>query len=167
VGPEEKPSPDPRSDPHRMKLMLCIWWNMNGVIYWELLDSKSILTTAVYGQQLDKVAEAVRTKKLEKTKIILQHDNARPHTAKLTNYRSWAGKCYPTQHIARTLRRQTIIFSGICNMNWMNSTSKMMNVKKWLQIYFDQRPSIFFNRDIRRLPTKWAQVIFNHGDYIE
>ena len=57
---------------------------MNGVIYWELLDSKSILTAAVYSQQLDKVAEAVRTKRPENTKIILQHDNARPHIAKLT-----------------------------------------------------------------------------------
>jgi hypothetical protein len=57
---------------------------MNGVIYWDLLDSKSILTAAVYSQQLDKVAEAVRTKRPEKTKIILQHNNARSHTAKLT-----------------------------------------------------------------------------------
>jgi hypothetical protein len=56
---------------------------MNGVIYWELLDSKFTLTVAVYSQQLDWVAEAVRKKRPEETKIILQHDNARPHTAKL------------------------------------------------------------------------------------
>ena len=60
--------PDPRPDSHRKKLMLCIWWDVNGVIYWELLDSKSTLTATVYSQQLDKVAEAVGTKRSEKTK---------------------------------------------------------------------------------------------------
>ena len=57
---------------------------MDGVIYWEFLDSKTTLTAVVYSQQLDKVAEVVRTKRPEKTKIILQHENAKLHTAKLT-----------------------------------------------------------------------------------
>uniref|UniRef100_A0A914CMN7 Transposase n=1 Tax=Acrobeloides nanus TaxID=290746 RepID=A0A914CMN7_9BILA len=35
-------------------------------------------------QQLDRLAEAVSQKRPDKTKIILQHDNAKPHTAKLT-----------------------------------------------------------------------------------
>jgi [histone H3]-lysine36 N-dimethyltransferase SETMAR len=51
---------------------------MDSVIYWEFLDSKITVTTVVYSQQLDEVAEAVRTKR---TKIILQQ---KPHTAKLT-----------------------------------------------------------------------------------
>ena len=34
--------------------------------------------------ELDRLAEAVRQKRPDKTKIILQHDNAKPHTAKLT-----------------------------------------------------------------------------------
>ena len=54
------------------------------MIYWKLLDNKSTLIAAIKSQQLDKVAKAVRIKRPEKTKIILQYDNARPHTAKLT-----------------------------------------------------------------------------------
>uniref|UniRef100_A0A914C173 Transposase n=1 Tax=Acrobeloides nanus TaxID=290746 RepID=A0A914C173_9BILA len=50
----------------------------------ELLDSKTTLTAAVYSQQLDRLAEAARTKRPQKTKIIIQHDNTRPHVAKLT-----------------------------------------------------------------------------------
>ena len=66
----------PKAGSASKKLMLFIWWDVNGVIYWELLDSKSTLTAAVYSQQLDKVAEAVRTKRPEKTKIILQHQTS-------------------------------------------------------------------------------------------
>ena len=49
-----------------------------------MLDSKTTLTAAVYSQQLDRLAGAVRTKRPSKTKVIIQHDNARPHIAKLT-----------------------------------------------------------------------------------
>ena len=81
VGPAETPFPDSKLDPHRKKLMLCVWWDLEGVIYWELLDSKTTLTAAVYSQQLDRLA---KVKRPSKTKIIIQHDNARSHVAKLT-----------------------------------------------------------------------------------
>jgi hypothetical protein len=57
---------------------------MGWIIYWKLLGEKVSFNAALYSQQLDHVAEAVHTKRPEKTKIILQHDNARQHTAKLT-----------------------------------------------------------------------------------
>uniref|UniRef100_A0A914C889 Uncharacterized protein n=1 Tax=Acrobeloides nanus TaxID=290746 RepID=A0A914C889_9BILA len=40
------------------------------------------------------------------------------------------------------------------------------DAKKWLRTYFDQKPRIFFDRGIRSLLTKWAQVILNHGEYL-
>jgi hypothetical protein len=66
----------PKAGSASQKINLCIRWDVNRVIYWELLDSKSTLTAAIYSQQLDKVAEAFQTKRSEKTKIILQLDNA-------------------------------------------------------------------------------------------
>ena len=58
--------------------------DLQGPIYWELLDSKVRINALFYTQQLDRLAEAVRQKRPDKTKIIQQHDNAKPHTAKLT-----------------------------------------------------------------------------------
>ena len=41
------------------------------------------INASIYTQQLDRLTEAVRQKKPDKTKIILQHLNAK-HTANLT-----------------------------------------------------------------------------------
>ena len=62
VGPGERPSPEPRPDLHRKKLMLCVWWDMGGIIFWELLGEKVSLNAALYNQQVDHVTEACAQK---------------------------------------------------------------------------------------------------------
>uniref|UniRef100_A0A914DKB9 Transposase n=1 Tax=Acrobeloides nanus TaxID=290746 RepID=A0A914DKB9_9BILA len=64
-------------------MQLSVWRDLQGPIYSELLDSKVRINALFYTQQLDRLAEAVRQKRPDKTKIILQHDNAK-HAAKLT-----------------------------------------------------------------------------------
>ena len=84
VEPGEKLSPHPKPDLHHKKMQLSVWWNLQGPIYWELLDSKVRMNALSYTQQFDSLAEAVRQKRSDYTKIILQHDNAKSHTTKLT-----------------------------------------------------------------------------------
>ena len=64
--------------------MLCVFRDIEGVVQWQLLDAGTTLTAAIYSQQLEKVAVALRQKRLLKSKVILQMDNAHPHVAKLT-----------------------------------------------------------------------------------
>jgi len=64
-------------------MQLSVWWDLQGPIYSELLDLNVRITAPFYTLQLDRLAEAVRQKRPDKTKIILQHDNTKPHTAKL------------------------------------------------------------------------------------
>ena len=79
--------------------------------HWGLLDSK---VHQCYTQQLYRLAEAVRQKRPDQIKIILQHNNAKPHTAKLTKAKiqELVGKFYPILLIHRTLFHQTTTFSG-------------------------------------------------------
>jgi [histone H3]-lysine36 N-dimethyltransferase SETMAR len=170
VGPGERPSPDPRPDLHRKKLMLCVWWDMEGIIYWELLGEKVRLNAALYSQQLDHVAEAVRTKRPEKTKIILQHDNARPHTAKLTKSKlqelGWEVLPHPA-YSPDLAPSDYYLFRNLQLELDDKHFDQNEDVKNFLQQYFDSKPRIFYERGIRRLPTKWAQVIDSNGEYIE
>jgi hypothetical protein len=67
--------------------MLCIWWDMKGVIYFELLDINQTITANVYSQQLQRLNEALFQKRpvlANQKVVILLHDNGRPHVAKLT-----------------------------------------------------------------------------------
>jgi hypothetical protein len=65
--------------------MLCIWPDMEGIVYCELLERNLIVTAERYCQQLRRLEEAIHQKRPGRRHgVILQHDNARPHTANMT-----------------------------------------------------------------------------------
>jgi histone-lysine N-methyltransferase SETMAR len=47
LDPDQKPLPDVKPDLHPKKIMLCIWWDMSGVTYFELLDINETITANV------------------------------------------------------------------------------------------------------------------------
>ena len=69
------------------KLMLCIWWDQLGVVYYELLQPNETITAERYHQQLMQSSRALKFKRSQyakrHNKVIFQHDNARPHVAKV------------------------------------------------------------------------------------
>ncbi|UYV73498.1 hypothetical protein LAZ67_10003810 [Cordylochernes scorpioides] len=72
---------------HGKKLMLCIWWDQLEVIYYELLQPNETITGERYQQQLMRLSRALKIKRplyaKRHDKVIYQHDNARPHVAKV------------------------------------------------------------------------------------
>jgi len=76
----------PRPIIHGSK-MLCIWWDQKGLVYYELLKPGDSITGDRYRLQLIHLSHALREKWLEyeqrHDKVILLHDNARPHVAKV------------------------------------------------------------------------------------
>ena len=49
----------PKPEIHRKKVMLCVWCNMKGIIYYELLEPKQTVTANLYSQQLIRLSEAL------------------------------------------------------------------------------------------------------------
>ena len=70
---------------HGKKLMLCIWWDQLGVVYYELLKPNKTITGALYRTQLMRLSRTFKEKRAHyhsrHDKIILLHDNARSHVA--------------------------------------------------------------------------------------
>lgn len=76
---------------HGAKVMLCIWWDQKGPLYYELLKSGQTITGDLYRTQLIRLKRAIIEKRPEYANrheaIIFQHDNARPHVARpVKNY---------------------------------------------------------------------------------
>jgi len=67
--------------------MLCIWWDQKSLVYYELLKPGDSITGDRYRLQLIRLSRALREKRSEyeqrHDKIILLHDNAQPHVAKV------------------------------------------------------------------------------------
>ena len=83
--------------------MLCIWWDQVDVIYYELLKPNETITGKRYRTQLMRLSRALHEKRPQyeqwHKKVILQHDNARPHVVKpvKTYLLRSNGKSYPTR----------------------------------------------------------------------
>ncbi|UYV75825.1 hypothetical protein LAZ67_13001449 [Cordylochernes scorpioides] len=62
--------------------MICVFWDCEGVLYWEMLERNATVNKDLYIAQLHRVNEAIQQKRPDRQgQIILLHDNARPHVA--------------------------------------------------------------------------------------
>ena len=63
--------------------MLFVWWDWEGVVFFELLPKNHTINSDVYCRQLNKLNAAVKEKRPElvnRNDVIFRHDNATPHT---------------------------------------------------------------------------------------
>lgn len=60
---KQKPVPTPKPELHAEKVMLSVWWDIHGVVYWELLPPDTTITADIYCAQLDRLkAEIERSR---------------------------------------------------------------------------------------------------------
>ena len=116
------------------KVMLCIWWDQLGVVYYELLKPTEIITGDRYRTQLMRLsnwAEHWKTNGRNTTRDTIKwfcSMNARSHVAKVTRHtwKRWNGKSYPTRRILQTLLPLIITCFDQWHTTWLTSTSGLM-----------------------------------------
>ena len=66
------------------KIMLCVWWNYEGVIHFELVLNGRSINAELYSEKLDRMYDKLKEKYpalINRNRALLQQDNAKPHTA--------------------------------------------------------------------------------------
>ena len=66
VSPGQPAKTVPKKNRFGKKVMLCVWWDMKGIIYWELLESGETINANRYSQQLRRFNEAIQEKRTGK-----------------------------------------------------------------------------------------------------
>ena len=67
--------------------VMFVWWNFEGVIHWEFDPNGRAVDADLYSQQLEQVHEIFRCRYwalVNRNRVILQQNNARPHIARTT-----------------------------------------------------------------------------------
>lgn len=163
-----------RPNVHGGKVMLCIWWDQLGVLYYELLKPNETVTGDRYRKQLMCLSRALIAKrpqyKERHDKVILLHDNARPHVAKpvkaYLESLKWEVLPHPPYspdiapsdyHLFRSMAH------GLSNQRF-NSYDE---VKNWIDTWIASKDEQFFRRGIRSLPERWEKVVASQGHYFE
>jgi histone-lysine N-methyltransferase SETMAR len=87
LSPGQRPVLTAKPGLHPKKVMLCVWWDIKGVVHYEVLEPNQTITAELYCEQLDCLNQVLVSKRpalVNRKGVTLQHDNARPHTVSLT-----------------------------------------------------------------------------------
>nr|KAF6369023.1 hypothetical protein mMyoMyo1_010429 [Myotis myotis] len=86
VDPDQLSTLTARPNHFRKKTMLCIWWDQEGVVCYELLKPGETVNTECYQQQIINLNHSLIMKQPEcarrHSKVILLHDDTPSHTSK-------------------------------------------------------------------------------------
>jgi hypothetical protein len=81
------PVPVAKREQFEKKALLCVWWNYERLIYYELVPGGRMINVEVYSQQLQKMYTGFLEKYpalVNQKRVLLQQDNVCPHTEKKT-----------------------------------------------------------------------------------
>lgn len=174
VKPGQPSTSTAKPELHQNKIMLCIWWDQLGVVHYELLASGQTVDGPLYRQQLNRLSQALRDKRPQYAerheKVILLHDNARPHIAKTVKQKleqlKWDVLPHPPYspdlapsdyHLFRSMQH------GLAAQKF----SSVDDIKKWLDSWIASKDEQFFRHGIRMLPERWEKVVASDGQYFE
>ena len=74
----------PKADLHPKKIMLCLWWDWKGILYYELLLNNEAINSEKYYSQLDELKTAIEQKRPEianRKGVVFHQDNAWSHVS--------------------------------------------------------------------------------------
>jgi [histone H3]-lysine36 N-dimethyltransferase SETMAR len=159
---------------HGRKVLLCIWWDQKGILFYELLQPGETITALLYKQLLTKLNDEIILKRPEcanrHDKIILLHDNARPHIAKsikdIIKELNWEELAHPPYspdiapsdyHLFRSMAH------GLSDQKFKT----YLDVKIWLDDWILSKEAQFYYDGLHALPIKWHNVIVNNGNYFQ
>ena len=154
--------------------MLCIWWDQRGIIYYELLKPSETITGDRYRLQLLRLNQALKKKRPEwhnrHNKLIMLHDNARPHVIKPVKKYLEGAKWEILPHPPYS---PDISPSDFHLFRFMQSAlsgerfNSYEGIKKWLDEWIASKKPDFFIRGIHLLPERWEKVVASEGAYFE
>lgn len=172
VKPGQPAKSSPKRNIHAAKVMLCIWWDPKGVLYYELLKPGETITGELYRKQLIRLKRALKEKRPEwETRhetLIFQHDNARPHVAQpVKTYLENSGwEVLPHPPYSPDLAPSDYhLFRSMQNALSGKRFTSVQGIKKWLDSFFDSKDDRFFWDGIHKLPELWGNVVTSDGHY--
>ena len=126
LSPNKKATPRSKTCAHPQKIMLFIRWNIEGVLYYELIPRGVTITADIYCQQLKRLADAIQEKD--------QQDCVKWCNANITPARTlptWqkhykdVGRSFRTHLIYLILRPQILTFSALCRTTFKKLPLRM------------------------------------------
>lgn len=169
---DESPQAIPKRDIHEKKVMLSVWWDWQGVIFFELMPKNQTINSKIYCDQLDKLNENLKLRRPVLTRRkgpVFHHDNATPHTS-LTTRQKLMDFCWdilPHPPYSPDLAPSDFhLFRSLQNSLDGRMFDSHEDVYTYLTQFFANKDKKFYADGIFKLPGRWQKVLEQNGQYI-
>lgn len=155
------------------KVMLTLFWDNKGAILEHYMPRGSTVNSESYCDLLQNhLKPAIRSKRrgLLRSGVLLQHDNARPHTSRVTveKISNLRFECLPHPPYSPDLAPSDYhIFGPLKEALGGKKFSTDDEVKTAVHAWLCSQPQDFFSRGIEALVKRWRTCIARGGDYVE
>jgi histone-lysine N-methyltransferase SETMAR len=166
--------PVPRRERFSKKTLLCVWWNFEGVIHFELLPNGVTVDADLYCAQLDRMFAKLQQKYpslVNRKGVLLQQDNAKPHTAKKT-----VSKIEDTEYVELLPHpayspdlapSDYYLFRAMAHFLTGRTFNNVEQVEKGCLDFFGSKTKEWYHRGIEQLADRWLKTIDSNGLYFE
>lgn len=152
------------------KVMLSAFFDHEGLLLADFKEPGVNINSTHYLETLDKLHKAIKNKRpgMLSRGVILLHDNARPHVAKIVQealaWKKWEILQHPAYspdlspcdfHLFGPLKK------ALKGQRFHTDADVMNAVNTW----FSEQPQSFFADGIRRLPKQWDACLNAYGDF--
>jgi len=153
--------------------MLALFWDERGVILEHYTPRGNTVTSATYADLLrNHLRPAIKSKRRGhlSTGVLLQHDNAGPHTAHSTvaTIQDLPFECLPHPPYSPDLAPSDFhVFGPLKEAMEGKSFRSDEEMQKAVHEWLHSQPKDFFSRGIHALPKRWNTCMERNGDYVE
>lgn len=164
----------PRQDRFGRKVMICVWWNFEGVLHYELVPNGRAINAELYCQQLDRVHDKLVKKYptlVRQKRVLFQQDNAKPHTAKKVKEKFEEFddvEILPHPPYSPDIAPSDYgLFRSMQHFLKGRRFESFDEVEEACQEFFDSKEPEWYFAQIRMLADRWQKVTENDGLYFE
>lgn len=161
-----------KAEIHQKKVMLSVWWDFKGIVYFELLPRNQTINSERYCNQLDKLNDSIQQKRPElanRKGVVFHHDNAKPHTSLATRQKllllGWDVLPHPP-YSPDLAPSDYHLFRSLQNSLNGKTFSNDNDIESYLKCFFAEKDKKFYESGIKKLPERWKKVIEKNGQYI-
>ncbi len=159
--------------PSAGKVLCTVFWDMKGVLVIDFLHEQRTMNAAYYSALLRNVVKpAYRTKRrdIPIRSAILLHDNARPHTARLTTETldelGWETLEHPP-YSPDLSPCDYFLFGPLKEALGGHRFESNDDVEQFVREWLLSKPKNFYEKGIRKLPERWQKCVACEGEYLE
>lgn len=161
-----------KTEMHKKKIMVSVWWDYKGVVYFEILPNNQTINANIYCQQLMKLEKAIKEKRFDLTnrkEIVFHHDNVRLRTCSVTRGKllelGWEVMPHPL-YSPDLSPSDYHLLPNLQNSLNSKTFSNYDDLNSHLVQFFANKEQTFYERGIMKLPERWQKVIVHNGEYI-